>query len=98
MTKSKPLTENRLHLLKTIRDLRLADMELLTLLLTNEGAPGQSFGVNGITTACRVLLEAGYLHRLWKHRDRKFRFDRGSARQVFLLSGTGAETVDANGP
>lgn len=85
------LTDNRKHLLATIAELRLADLELLNALLHREREPGKyAFGPKGIERACERLIREGYLHRLWKHRDPKFRMDRGSARQIFLPAAKGA--------
>ncbi|NOT32984.1 MAG: hypothetical protein HOP12_02315 [Candidatus Eisenbacteria bacterium] len=85
------LSKNRTRLLEAIRDLRVADLEVLTALLASEREPGRhAFGAWGVRRACEALLEQGLLHRLWKFRDPKFRINRGSARQVFLLSGKGA--------
>lgn len=88
------LSPNRRRLLETIADLRLADLQLLTAILAVEKEPGRyAFGAWGVRRACEAFLDRGLLHRLWKHRSPKFRMDRGSARQVFLLSGTGAERL-----
>ena len=91
------LTENRKNLIATIADLRLADLELLQALLGRERDPGRyTFGPKGIERACEALVREGYLHRLWKHRDPKFRIDRGSARQIFLLSRRGAGHIGSS--
>ena len=82
------LSPNYERLLRTVHELKLADNELLRALLIREG-----FGFHAVRWATEVLLKRGLLHRLWKHRNPKFRMDRGSARQVFLLSGHGAEAL-----
>lgn len=88
------LTKNRIRLLEAIRDLRVADLEVLTALLASEREPGRhAFGEWGVRRACQAFLEDGFVHRLWRHRDPKFTINRGSARQVFLLSGKGAEAI-----
>lgn len=85
------LSADRKRLLQTVGDLRVADLELLTALLVRTADPGRrAFGAWGVRRACESMLERGLLHRLWKHRDPKFRINRGSARQVFLLSAQGA--------
>lgn len=75
-------------LLHTIHDLRLADLELLRSLLIRE-----RFGFHAVRWTTEVLLKKGFIYRLWKHRNPKFRMDWGSARQVFLLSKMGAEAI-----
>ena len=88
------LTENRKKLIAMIADLRLADLELLQAMLSRDREPGRhAFGPKGIERACEALVREGCLHRLWKHRDPKFRIDRGSARQIFLLSSKGAGLI-----
>lgn len=82
----KRFTGSNDRLLRLVADMRVADLELLQLVLIRNG-----FGVHAVRWATETLLKRGHLHRLWKHRSPKFRMDRGSARQVFLLSGTGAE-------
>jgi len=82
------LSQNHERLLRTVHELKLADNELLRALLIREG-----FGFHAVRWATEVLLKRGLLHRLWKHRNPKFRMDRGSARQVFLLSGHGTEAL-----
>lgn len=91
------LSKNRIRLLEAIRDLRVADLEVLTALLASEHEPGRhAFGAWGVRRACEALLKEGLLHRLWKYRDPKFRINRGSARQVFLLSGKGADMIGSH--
>ena len=82
------LSKNHERLLRLVHELKLADLELLRALLIREG-----FGFHAVRWATEVLLNRSLLHRLWKHRNPKFRMDRGSARQVFLLSDKGAEAL-----
>jgi hypothetical protein len=82
------MNANRTKLLTTINDLRLADLELLRSVCR-----GEKFGIHGVRYAADDLLKKGYLYRLWKHRDPKFRMDRGSARQVFLLTEKAGEQL-----
>ena len=81
-------TDAAVEVLRLVHELKLADLELLRALCIREG-----FGFHAVRWATEVLLERGLMHRLWKHRNPKFRMDRGSARQVFLVSDKGAEAL-----
>ena len=83
----KPL-HNRDAFLRLIHELRLADLEMLTAVLRQDG-----FGAYGIERASESLFGQGLIRRLWLHRDPKSRHDRGSRRKVFMLSPAGAARI-----
>lgn len=79
---------NRDAFLRMVHELRLADLEMLTAVLQQDG-----FGAYGVERASESLFEQGFIRRLWLHRDPKTRHDRGSRRKVFMLSPTGAARI-----
>ena len=81
-------SQHREPILRSLHELRLADLEMLSAL-----HQGERFTPRGVRWLLDKLRTEGLVHRLWKHRDPKFRIQRGSARQVFLLSENGAAAI-----
>lgn len=89
----RPPSSNDDRFLRLVHQLRLADLEMLIPLLSDQKDGKPTFGLKGIERASERLFEQGHLYRLWKFRDPKSRFDRGSRRKVFLLSPEGAKRI-----
>lgn len=89
----RPPSKYRHEFLRLVHELRVSDLFMLIPLLSVKADGVPTFGRKGIERASEALFEQGYLHRLWMHRDPKFRFDRGSRRKVLRLSRKGAEKL-----